>query len=110
MAMQCLTNVANTLAAWESQTEGDMREVVSTAQSLRRLRGGPSVSKLDADLDMRAYALARIHAMSYVQLAEAMAIEFGSDRAPSKSSIGRWWQKQRNDLAAQDMQQPVNPG
>lgn len=75
---------------------------VSTAPITEHRRnhrpGRPAV--LDTDPELRAFVLARIDRLTYHEIAAGIALEYPVERCVKKSSIHRWWQKNRPRYAA----------
>ena len=57
------------------------------------LPGRPS--KIDTDLELRAFILARIDTTTFSQLAQEVSYQFPPDRRVGRSAINDWWNKQR---------------
>jgi len=50
-------------------------------------------AKLDTDTELRAFVLARIDRLTYVEIADAIVAHFPPNRRVSKSSIHSWWNR-----------------
>jgi hypothetical protein len=51
--------------------------------------------KIDGDPDVRAFIQAHIDELTFDRLAAKAKAAFGPRRAPSRSSIHRWWRSQQ---------------
>ena len=94
------------IAAAETALEGSLAEGAdtpfsppSTTPKHRRLHRPGPIPKLDADPELRAFVLARIDHMTFVDLAAAVAETFPPDRCVGKSTIHTWWQKRKHSDA-----------
>lgn len=58
----------------------------------RRLHRPGIPSKIEADPALRAFILARIEAMTFDALVQAIADAFPPERRVRRSSLHRWWQ------------------
>lgn len=71
---------------------------VATHRS-RHLMGVPS--KIEADPELRAFIVARIHSLTFTEIAAQVAEAFPPSRRVAMSSVHRWWQKTGQFLPAQ---------
>lgn len=52
-------------------------------------------SRLDTDAELRAFVLARIDTQTYDQIVQAVASAFPPERRVSRSTLSRWFRRQR---------------
>ena len=57
------------------------------------------LSKIEADLAVRDFILARISTMTFAEIIAACAEAFPPDRRPSHSGLHRWWHRQGKPTA-----------
>lgn len=57
----------------------------------RHILGG--LSKIEGDPELRAFVAARIHTMTFAEIAAQVAETFPPERRVALSSVHRWWQK-----------------
>jgi hypothetical protein len=65
--------------------------IVNYWQSVKFAHKG-SPSRIDRDFEVRSFVGERIHRLTLSELAEACRARFGRERAPSRSSLGRYSQ------------------
>lgn len=58
-------------------------------------------SKIEADPDLRAFIVARIHRLTFPEIAAQVAEAFPPERRVATSSVHRWWQKTGQFLPVQ---------
>lgn len=61
-----------------------------TPEEMREVQSRSSLSKIDADEEMKAFVLAQPEPLTLKSLHAALVERFGRDRAPSKSSVHRY--------------------
>lgn len=64
----------------------------------RRQHRPGSPGKIDRDPEVRAFFEANIPDMTFAELAAAALSRFGRERAPSPSSVQRWWRRNKQRL------------
>ena len=64
---------------------------VATDHRRQRRPGRPS--RFDTDHELRAFVLARWHAMIFDALVDAIAADFHPDRRVTASTLHRWWHR-----------------
>lgn len=62
----------------------------------RRLHRPGHPGKIDRDPEVKAFVDANLAAMTFMDLAQECRARFGADRAPSKSSLSRYWNRARS--------------
>lgn len=65
------------------------------------MMGAPS--KIERDAEVRDFVIRNITSMTFGQLAQACRQRFGADRAPSKSSMHRFWSQYSDWLLMQEV-------
>ena len=86
----------------EYPLQGPMEDLPEACDHRRahRPRRPRRPAKLDADVELRAFILARIDALTFPQLEEEVAKAFPPARRIGKSAIHAWWAKHRKARAA----------
>lgn len=86
--------------ALETVLEGDVDAsfnavsgMVAPGLEYRRDHRPGRAAKIDCDLELRAFIVARIDTMTFEELAREVAIAFPSERRVRKTAIHQWWRR-----------------
>jgi hypothetical protein len=92
-------------AALETALEGAFQEGVKALPEPtappsphRRAHRPGKIAKLDADPELRAFVLARIDRLTFVEIAAEVAAHFPPARHIGKSGIHEWWHRNRKTI------------
>lgn len=75
------------------------------AREHRRMHRRGVPSNIDRDPELRTWIEARIDTHTFQEVADMARADFGARRAPSRSSIYRWWRANRARLLSAPSQE-----
>ena len=94
---------AEAIAALESAIERSLKEglnglstILDPVSDHRRAHRPGRPGRIDTDSELRAFVLARIERMTFVDLAEDVAKHFPPERRVGKSALHKWFHKNRH--------------
>ncbi|MBE2277413.1 MAG: hypothetical protein IAE87_14110 [Rhodobacteraceae bacterium] len=101
-ALAEIDRVRNTLTRLLSGLEGAIEPALnepssplSDPASWRAAHRSGTPSKIEADAELRAFIVARITSQTYDQIVASVAATFPPERRISRSSLSRWFRRQR---------------